>query len=91
MYRCEKCGLQFEEPRKATYHYGGDNLPDGGYDEQYFSCPRCGCNEYEEIVVCCECGEVLSADDKKLYINFKELNETVCSDCLQDYCKDHFS
>lgn len=91
MYRCANCGEQFDEPKIKTHHYSGYNLPDGGYNEQYFSCPQCKCNEYEEIVICCECGDALSTDDKNQYIYFKELNEIVCNDCLHDYCKDHFS
>lgn len=93
MYRCSDCNNPFDEPKKTIEHQSGYNLPDGGYNEVYYSCPFCGSNDYEEVVTCCMCNEEHLIEDKKKYIYFKDNNEYVCDDikCLSPYCRDTYS
>lgn len=60
MYKCEECGLIFEKPRKY--------IDDTG--EKLLVCPDC-IGDYEEIHQC-ECGEIISIDEK------------MCKNCKKD-------
>lgn len=52
MYKCDGCGLIFEKPQKY--------IDDTG--EGYLVCPDC-LSDYEEAKLC-ECGKVVSVDEK---------------------------
>ncbi len=91
MYRCADCNNPFSEPEKVIEHQFGYNLPDGGYNEVYYSCPFCGSNDYEEVVTCCMCNEEFPKECKGLYVHDKKHNEYVCNDCLRDYFIEMYS
>ena len=40
-YKCMACGKQFTTPKEDTDDQG---------DEMYFSCPKCGSEDYFEVV-----------------------------------------
>lgn len=52
MYRCDECGLLFEEPRIVREEHG----------EEYGICPNCG-GAYETVYLCKACGEEYTEDE----------------------------
>lgn len=55
MYRCNECGVFFENPVREEME------PDTGYSEQV--CPQCRSDYFEEAKLCPACGESYTVDD----------------------------
>lgn len=66
-YVCSKCGEYFDKPQELK-NMGGD------IGESVFVCPYCGCEEYEEVIECDICGEIVPEYDSR---------EGVCEKCLE--------
>ena len=51
MYKCDDCGLIFNEP-KAFYEHHGE-----GMNEMFIACPECG-GAFSNVEKCVICGEI---------------------------------
>ncbi len=52
MFKCNNCGLEFEEPKAYRESHGLEH----GWEELY-CCPNCGEADYDEATECQICGE----------------------------------
>lgn len=68
-YICERCEQFFDTPKELK-NMGGD------IGESVFVCPCCGHDEYEEVVECAVCGDVIREN---------ESNNCVCESCLAKF------
>lgn len=68
-YICDKCGRVFDDPKELK-NMGGD------VGESVYVCPYCGHDEYEEVVECAVCGDV---------VRESETVECVCENCLNHH------
>ena len=79
-YKCSDCQSEFDEPKLC-----GEVFPAGVRD--YHGCPNCESSDYEKVEVCCVCNEAFT--DNSRFLKFNN-GDTVCNDCLRDYCKEMF-
>lgn len=74
MFRCEKCG-------EAVAADERERIPNGGGDigEDWYVCPYCGNDSFEEYAQCDVCGHYVKPD---------ELHSGMCEDCILDESHD---
>ena len=74
MYKCNDCGLIFEEPSNYSEDRTPGGVSEGGsFIEHYVGCPRCG-GSFDEAEECEECGK---------YYNIYELEDGICDKCYE--------
>lgn len=88
MYKCCN-GHIFDEFKHKTKHITGLNIPDSGYDEECYMCPECKSEDFYKAVECDYCGKIF-AQDSEDYLYFRRSGDTICNNCLHDYCMDNF-
>ncbi len=73
-YLCHNCEETFDEPKTDTQSvpYGMGNAA-----FEFYVCPYCNSDDYEEVTECKECGKVIDEDN-----NFSGL----CAECVKENC-----
>lgn len=102
MYRCERCDNIFEEPNIITTTHGGAYEAYG--HEEIAQCPLCGYDDMTEVVVCDDCEKAIPRNQVSEYVEFSTyrrddllhnkltyINDTICNDCLHDFCERYFT
>ena len=84
MYKCNDCGFEFYEASELEETHNEIPAPN---IKHFHGCPRCRSSDYEELSTCCMCEE--SYLDSSDFLKFDN-GDTVCNDCLRDYCKERF-
>jgi len=72
LYKCSRCGAEFERPKVIT-GYNMSFPRDYDVPDEYV-CPECDSDEYEKADRCAECGDVFLE---------KELDWGLCNKCLE--------
>lgn len=68
-YICDRCDQIFDQPKRLK-DMGGD------IGEDVYVCPFCDCEDYEEVVECAICGDV---------VRESETENCVCEKCVEKY------
>lgn len=71
-YRCNYCNVVFAEPTVAPYRETVGEFT-RQYDEEH--CPICGCDSFEEVEECPDCGEMMTA------------GSILCKKCAKQYMR----
>ena len=71
MYKCNKCGREFERPETIYDDPSpeGISLPFGHYT--FYECPCCGSDDFEEMRECPSCGDLHTEDT------------VLCGECME--------
>ena len=97
MYQCEQCCDVFDEPNIITTTHGC-MYEAFGYEE-IAQCPLCGYDDMTEVVICDDCERVIPKAEVDRYVSFdtyirnenRYLTDTICNDCLHDFCERYFT